>query len=119
MTPVPSGHKFCGRCGAAVEVLTPDSAPLPGLADFRAPGLQWFTVGAQFSLPEGHGGDSFDDEGFSAANDLVVPTQGCHQPGIPVNDSLQLVGGDVHHQNYFADRRVRDRLAAWLSGKVA
>jgi hypothetical protein len=102
-----------------LEVLTPDSTPPCGLAGFRAPGLQWFTVGAQFMLPAGSAGDLFDDDVFSAANDLVVPTQGCHEPGLPVNDSLHLVGSEVHHQNYFGDRRVRGRLAAWLTGKVA
>jgi hypothetical protein len=96
-----------------VEVLTPDSAPLRGLADFRSPRQQWFTVGAEFVMPEGHGGELPDDD-FCAANDLVVPAQGCHEPGIPVDDSLHLAG-DVHHHNYFADARVHERLAAWLS----
>jgi hypothetical protein len=99
-----------------VEVLTPDSAPLRALADFRAPGLEWFTVGAQFAMPPGHGRDMFDADDFSATpNDLVVPAQGCHDPGIPVNDSLHLTGSEVHHHNYFANPQVHERLAAWLS----
>ncbi len=96
-----------------VEVLTPDSAPLRALADFRAPGLQWFTVGAEFSLPEGHVDEASVTDGLAAMpNDLVVPSQGCHEPGTPVQDSLHVFG--VHHHAYFADAGVRARLAQWL-----
>lgn len=96
-----------------VEVLTPDTAPLRGLADFRAPGLEWFTVGAQFSLPEGHARESPDTDDFGASpNDLVVPARGCHEPGIAVTDSLQVA--DVHHHGYFTDARVRASLETWL-----
>ena len=95
-----------------VEVLTPDSAPLRALADFSAPELRWFTVGARFTPPEGHleRVDEFD----TAPNDMVVPTQGCHEPGIPVAESLRLAGIDTHHHNYFANVRVRECLARWL-----
>jgi hypothetical protein len=101
-----------------VEVLTPDTAPLRGLADFRAPELEWFTVGGQFEIPDGHAPaeqatNPFDTDAFVAsANDLVVPAAGCHEPGIPVTDSLHVRG--VHHHAYFADARVRARLATWL-----
>jgi hypothetical protein len=96
-----------------VEVLTPDTAPLRGLADFRAPGLEWFTIGAEFSFPEGHIDAASVTDGLSAMpNDLVVPAQGCHEPGIPVADSLHVSG--VHHHGYFADPGVRTRLAQWL-----
>ena len=98
-----------------VEVLTPDSAPLRALADFRAPQLRWFTVGAGFAPPPGHAPDPQPADDFSSLpNDLVVPAQGCHEPGIPVDDSLHLQGPDVHHHNYFAQPRVREQLATWL-----
>lgn len=75
---------------------------------------QWFTVSAQFTAPGGHG-DLHDRDVFSAApNDLVVPSDGCHEPGVPVADSLRLGGSEVHHHNYFANRHVRERLAHWL-----
>ncbi len=95
-----------------VEVLTPDSAPLRALADFSAPGLRWFTAGARFTPPDGH--VEMIDEFDATANDLVVPAQGCHEPGIPVTESLRLAGVDTHHHNYFANTRVRERLAQWL-----
>lgn len=101
-----------------IEVLTPDAAPLRGLVDFRAPRLEWFTVGGQFAIPEGHAPEGYAadagarDEFSSMPNDLVVPALACHEPGIPVNDSLHLCG--VHHHGYFADEQVRARLAAWL-----
>jgi pimeloyl-ACP methyl ester carboxylesterase len=95
-----------------VEVLTPDSAPLRALADFSAPGLKWFTIGARFTPPEGH--VEMVEEFDATPNDLLVPTQGCHEPGIPVTESLRLAGIDTHHHNYFANARVRECLAAWL-----
>jgi hypothetical protein len=95
-----------------VEVLTPESAPLRALADFRSPDLQWFTVGARFTAPEGH--VEIRDDFDATPNDLVVPSAGCHEPGIPVTDSLRLAGVETHHHNYFANPRVRERLAAWL-----
>jgi hypothetical protein len=98
-----------------IDALTPDSNSVTP-ADFRAAGLEWFTVGAQFSTPPGHGRDMFDGDDFSATpNDLVVPAQACHDPGIPVNDSLHLAGSRVHHHNYFANAQARERLAGWLA----
>lgn len=95
-----------------VEVLTPDSAPLRGLADFRRPNLEWFTVGAEFAPPDWRVDEHESDDFASVPNDLVVPAQGCHEPGIPVSDSLHVSG--VHHHAYFADARVREHLAQWL-----
>jgi hypothetical protein len=96
-----------------LEALTPDNASACELADFSAPGLEWFTVGAEFSLPAGHVDAVCFTDGLAATpNDLVVPAQGCHAPGIPVNDSLHVFG--AHHHGYFADPAVRDRLALWL-----
>jgi hypothetical protein len=75
---------------------------------------QWFTVSAQFATAGGHGHPR-EHEDFSAApNDLVVPSDGCHEPGVQVADSLRLGGADVHHHNYFSNRYVRERLAEWL-----
>jgi hypothetical protein len=97
-----------------MAALTPDSNARIA-ADFHVAGLEWFTVGAQFSLPPAVGRDLPDADDFRATpNDLVVPAQGCHEPGIPVNDSLLLAGSDVHHHNYFANAEVRARLAGWL-----
>jgi hypothetical protein len=95
-----------------VDVLTPESAPLRALAGFGAPGLRWFTVGARFTPPEGH--VEMAGEFAASPNDLIVPTQGCHEPGIAVTDSLRLAGIDTHHHNYFANPRVRECLAEWL-----
>ena len=96
-----------------IEALTPDRNTRE-LPDFRAPGLEWFTVGAQFSTASG-GRDRLDAEDFPGTpNDGVVPSQGCHEPGIAVNDSLLLAGPGVHHHNYFASPEVRARLAQWL-----
>lgn len=98
-----------------VEALTPDSAPLIAMTDVRQPGLEWFTIGAQFCAPEGHAPVFHEADEFSAiANDLVVPTQGCHEPGVPVHESLHLSGSAVHHHNYFASRDVQDRLGTWF-----
>jgi hypothetical protein len=96
-----------------IEVLTPDAAPLRGLVDFRSSRLEWFTVSGQFAIPEGHAaGADIRDEFSAIPNDLVVPALACHDPGIPVNDSLHVSG--VHHHGYFANGAVRERLATWL-----
>lgn len=95
-----------------VEVLTPERAPLRGLADFHTSRLEWYTVGGQFELPAGHAPERGDDAFRGAPNDLIVPSLDCHQPGIPVDDSLHVSA--VHHHQYFADTRVRERLATWL-----
>jgi len=98
-------------------------APLPGiealqpnmqsLASIPPNTQQWFTVSAQFAKAGGHPGEAPDD--FSATpNDLVVPSDACHEPGVPVTDSLRLGGSEVHHHNYFTNRHVRERLESWL-----
>lgn len=97
-----------------VDALTPDRASSRPQADFHRPGLQWFTIGAQFAMPDGHSTELFDaDEQGGVANDLVVPAKGCHEPGIAVDDTLSV--SDVHHHGYFAHPAVRERLARWLS----
>lgn len=104
-------------------------APLPGmsiqasgnpeLARIRAPtmpGQQWFTVSAQYARIGGHGNPPLDADDFdSTPNDLVVPSEGCHEPGTPVTDRLRLGGSQVHHHNYFANAHVRAHLAQWFA----
>jgi hypothetical protein len=97
-----------------LAALTPGSPILRTLAGFKPAGQQWFTIGAQFAAPGGHGDTGARDEFLTAPNDLVVPSEGCHEPGIPVADSLRLGGAVVHHHNYFSNEHVRDRLARWL-----
>jgi hypothetical protein len=106
------------------------TAPLPGveplLAGTRArlapvsrsgEAAQWFTVSAQFSKGGGHGNESA--EPFSGEpNDTVVPVDGCHEPGVPVADSLKIGGADVHHHNYFTNRHVVERLGKWFVGRL-
>ncbi len=96
--------------------------PLPGIealqpgarAGVLNPGAQqWFTVSAQFAADGGHGNET-PDEFSSIPNDLVVPSDSCHDLGVPVTDSLKLGGAEVHHHSYFKDTHVRDRLATWL-----
>jgi hypothetical protein len=109
------------------------SAPLPGLA-IQATGnpalralrastqsaQQWFTVSAQFLRAGGHGNRPIDDDGFAATpNDLVVPSEGCHEPGTPVADRLRLGGSEVHHHNYFANAHVRAHLTQWFAADPA
>jgi hypothetical protein len=95
-----------------LDALTPDSAALRARAESHAPGVEWFTVGAEFSLPAGHVDDACFTDGLATVpNDLVVPAQGCHATGIPVSDSLHLFG--VHHHGYFAEPGVRARMAQW------
>ena len=105
------------------------AAPLPGV-EIQATGnpalrslhaspqssQQWFTVSAQFARVGGHGVRPIDANDFDATpNDLVVPSEGCHEPGIPVTDRLRLGGADVHHHNYFANTHVRAHLAQWFA----
>jgi hypothetical protein len=71
-------------------------------------------VSAQFAAPGGHGNPRERDDFSAAPNDLVVPSDGCHEPGVQVADSLRLGGSDVHHHNYFSNRHVRERLANWF-----
>jgi pimeloyl-ACP methyl ester carboxylesterase len=88
-----------------VDTVIPESfAPAPPAAADAAP-LQWLTIGAHYL------GQVARNE---AATDLVVPSEDCHRPGPDVEDSLRLIGDEVHHHNYFTDRRVRERLFGWL-----
>jgi pimeloyl-ACP methyl ester carboxylesterase len=103
-------------------------AELPGIAAMmpadpaaRAPGTvfpaqqQWFTIGAQYTRPAGHWTSPAIDDQFTAEpNDLVVPSGGCHAPGVTPVDTLRLGGSEVHQHNYFANRHVRERLETWL-----
>jgi hypothetical protein len=105
------------------------AAPLPGLA-IQARGdaalgalrssmpsaQQWFTVSAQFDREGGHLRQPVDTDDFAATpNDLVVPSESCHEPGVPVTDRLRLGGSRVHHHNYFANAHVRAHLAQWFA----
>ncbi|HYJ39395.1 MAG TPA: hypothetical protein VEW08_01325 [Steroidobacteraceae bacterium] len=107
------------------------ASPLPGIA-IQAPGnpvlaalhapsqsdQQWFTVSAQFARAGGHGNWPVDANDFAAIpNDLVVPSEGCHEPGTPVTDRLRLGGSLVHHHNYFANAHVRAHLAQWFAAE--
>jgi hypothetical protein len=98
---------------AGVADLMPERAVPAARSDFSAPHPEWFTIGSQFTLPDCNGshGEAVEDS-FAMPNDGVVPTQGCHEPGIPVKESLHLQA--VHHHGYFSDARVRQRLASWL-----
>jgi len=91
----------------------------PAVAAMRAPsqsGQQWFTVSAQFARAGGHGNWPVDANDFAAIpNDLVVPSEGCHEPGTPVTDRLRIGGSQVHHHNYFANEHVRAHLAQWFA----
>jgi hypothetical protein len=91
-----------------VEALQPDRQDL-GAIEPKA--QQWYTVSAQFANAGGH---VTPDDFADTPNDLVVPSEACHEPGVPVADSLRLGGSDVHHHNYFTNRHVRERLQSWL-----
>jgi hypothetical protein len=63
----------------------------------------------------GHGNPPDADDFGNTPNDLVVPSEGCHEPGTPVTDRLRLGGSQVHHHNYFANAHVQDHLAQWYA----
>lgn len=95
-----------------IEALQPANASQNHSDIIDAGPQQWFTVGAEFAVAGGHSNGGPDD--FSATpNDLVVPSDGCHDVGVAVSGSLRL-GAEVHHHNYFANPEVRERLASWL-----
>lgn len=90
-----------------------------GRRDLRA--AQWYTIGADFNPGDGAGAalmqrlaDKLVDKVFAKANDLVVPTEGCHTPGPVPQATLKLKGGGVHHTSYFADPNVHVQLRDWL-----
>jgi hypothetical protein len=97
-------------CLPGIEALQPG---MQSFGSLRSGQQQWYTVSAQFAIPDGHG-DQPVDAFSSQPNDLVVPSDGCHEPGVPVADSLRLGGSDMHHHNFFSNRHVRERLADWL-----
>ena len=73
-------------------------------------------MSAQFAQAGGHRTWPVDANEFAAIpNDLVVPSEGCHEPGTAVTDRLRLGGSQVHHHNYFANAHVRAQLAQWLA----
>ena len=98
-----------------VAIQAPGNPDLASLRPPTKPAQEWFTVSAQFTRVGGHGNPSIDADNFSAIpNDLIVPSEGCHEPGTPVMDRLRLGGSQVHHHNYFANAHVRAHLAQWL-----
>ncbi|HTU65615.1 MAG TPA: hypothetical protein VMF52_06685 [Steroidobacteraceae bacterium] len=98
-----------------LEAMAPDSLTLRALGVLHAPATQWFTVGAQYSGVGAPRASGLDPGDFAAVpNDGVVPSEGCHLPGVTPAESLKLGGADVHHHNYFANAHVRARLDAWL-----
>jgi pimeloyl-ACP methyl ester carboxylesterase len=57
---------------------------------------------------------------FKEENDMVVPTLGCSQGslesvGFPIGqERLKVLGGPIHHCNYFQQPEVRQQLTKWL-----
>ena len=98
-----------------MTAMSPGSASSRALGALSAARPQWFTIGAQYTRPDGHRANvAIDDEFEAQANDLLVPSAGCHLPGAQPVDTLKVGGSDVHHHNYFANRHVRERLESWL-----
>jgi hypothetical protein len=98
-----------------LDAMKPDSLLLRALGAFSAPVPQWFTIGAQYSGAGAARAVGLDPDDFAMApNDMVVPSEGCHEPGAAPCESLRLGGADVHHHNYFANPHVRERLDSWL-----
>jgi hypothetical protein len=98
-----------------LAAMAPGSPSLRSLSTFCCVQQQWFTIGAQYQRPAGHWMSAVVDDEFAAEpNDLVVPSAGCHQPGVQSVDSLRLGGADVHHHSYFANKHVREHLGSWL-----
>ena len=91
-----------GDGGAArYHAIASDYEPLdPGLAAWARDGIMDWIFGR-------------------AGNDLVVPTDGVYDSngagGFPVAEPLVLDEG-VHHNGFFANRTVQDRLLTWLLG---
>ena len=112
-----AGHGLPGL--AAME---PDGDYLTGLRHRTLSAQCWFTVGADYQPSTSlssrflqKAADKLVDGFFGAANDLVVPSGGCHLPGPAVTDSLRIEGAVVHHCNYFSQPQVHERLTAWLT----
>lgn len=98
-----------------LEAMQPASLLLRALGATRAPQPQWFTIGAQYSGAGAPRAPGLDPDDFAMLpNDMVVPSDGCHDPGCAPSESLRLGGADVHHHNYFANAHVREKLDTWL-----
>ena len=95
--------------------MTPDNLQLRALSAGAAAPTQWYTIGAQYDGPGSLcAADAAPDDPTMSRNDLVVPSDGCHDPGATPAEQLRLGGGDVHHHSYFANSSVRERLQEWL-----
>jgi hypothetical protein len=101
---------------AGMEPLLPGNAALRIQSAREDDSPEWFTISAQYAKGAGHVDETLD-EFTLAPNDLLVPVDGCHEPGARVSDSLKLGGTEIHHHNYFTNRHVRERLAAWFVGR--
>ncbi len=81
--------------------------------------IDWYTVGAVFRAPIAGGmlarfKDAAIDRFFSADNDLVVPSEGCHESVLLPVDSLLFTGEQVNHCNYFEAEALHAKLLEWL-----
>jgi pimeloyl-ACP methyl ester carboxylesterase len=101
--------------------MQPNGDYLRGLATRKCRADAWYTVGANYRAEALNGvnpakrvGDTLLDRVFAGANDLVVPTAGCHLADVDVRASLSLDGADAHHTNYFYQSAVQEKLRSWL-----
>lgn len=104
-----------------LSAMEPDGRYLTQLGTRSLGTSQWFTIGANYQPGQDpkssllrRVGDAVVDRFFDSSNDLVVPSDGCHEPGLAPRESFRIDGADVHHTNYFLSAEVHDRLNRWL-----
>jgi hypothetical protein len=109
-----------------LAAMDPEGEWLKAASEKAAGDARWFTIGANYE-PAGavaagfasrlrdRAADAVTDAFFATDNDLVVPSDGCHNPGPPIVDSLRLSGAETNHCTYFASRHVHDALSTWLA----
>jgi len=106
--------------------MNPNGPWIKAIATRGSGDVRWFTIGTNYE-PAGDfakgfidrvGGKVADiavDAFFESNNDMVVPSVGCHAPGVKPIDSLALDDGLTTHTSYFQSKEVRQALMRWLA----
>jgi pimeloyl-ACP methyl ester carboxylesterase len=105
--------------------MNPQGPWIKAIATRSSGAVRWYTIGTNYTPAQdvaagiigrvaGKVADAALDAFFKSDNDMVVPTPGCHEPGVAPTEQLSLDDAKTTHTSYFESVKVRQTLARWL-----